>query len=38
LRVEESLAEVSGRLVFGPTKSHAMRKLPLPPSLADVYT
>jgi len=34
LTVEESLAEVSGRIVFGPTKTHAMRKLPLPPSLA----
>jgi integrase len=34
LTVEESLAEVSGRMVFGPTKTHAMRKLPLPASLA----
>lgn len=34
LTIEESIAEVSGRLVFGPTKTHAMRKLPLPPSLA----
>jgi hypothetical protein len=34
LTVEESLAEVSGRLVFGRTKTHAMRKLPLPASLA----
>jgi integrase len=33
LRVEESLAEVSGRLIFGPTKSHAERALPIPPSL-----
>ena len=33
LTIEESIAEVSGRLVFGPTKTHAMRKLPLPPSL-----
>jgi integrase len=37
LTVEESLAEVSGRLVFGPTKTHAMRKLPLPPSLAAAF-
>ncbi len=33
LRVEESLAEVSGELIFGPTKSHAERALPIPPSL-----
>lgn len=33
LRVEESLAEVSGTLIFGPTKSHAERAIPLPPSL-----
>ncbi|MFP5353497.1 MAG: tyrosine-type recombinase/integrase, partial [Actinomycetota bacterium] len=33
LRVEESLAEVSGQLIFGPTKSHAERALPIPPSL-----
>lgn len=31
--VEESLAEVSGQLIFGPTKSHAERALPIPPSL-----
>ncbi|MGH2597649.1 MAG: tyrosine-type recombinase/integrase [Actinomycetota bacterium] len=37
LTVEESLAEVSGRLVFGSTKTHAMRKLPLPPSLAAAF-
>jgi integrase len=37
LTVEESIAEVSGRLVFGPTKTHAMRKLPLPPSLAAEF-
>jgi integrase len=37
LTVEESIAEVSGRLVFGPTKTHAMRKLPLPPSLAGEF-
>lgn len=34
LTIEESIAEVCGRLVFGPTKTHAMRKFPLPPSLA----
>ncbi len=37
MTVEESIAEVSGRLVFGPTKTHAMRKLPLPPSLATAF-
>lgn len=37
LTVEESLAEVSGRMVFGPTKTHAVRKLPLPPSLAAAF-
>jgi integrase len=37
LTVEESLAEVSGRIVLGPTKTHAMRKLPLPPSLAVAF-
>jgi integrase len=34
LRIEESLAEVSGRFVFGATKSHAVRSVPLPPDLA----
>jgi integrase len=34
LSIEESMAEVSGRVIFGPTKSHATRKLPLTPSLA----
>jgi len=38
LTVEQSLDEVSGRLVFGPTKTHAARKLPLPPSLAGHST
>jgi len=33
LRVEESLAEVSGELIFGTTKSHAERAIPVPPSL-----
>jgi integrase len=33
LRVEESLAEVSGRISVGPTKSHAARSVPLPASL-----
>jgi integrase len=33
LTIDESIAEVSGRLVFGGTKTHAMRKLPLPPSV-----
>jgi integrase len=30
LIVEESLAEISGRLVFGNTKSHARRRVPVP--------
>jgi hypothetical protein len=34
LTIEESLGEVSGRLIFGPTKTHAMRKIPVTPSLA----
>lgn len=29
LRVEESLAEVSGELIFGMTKSHAERAIPI---------
>ncbi|MGH2695687.1 MAG: hypothetical protein ACRDIW_01710 [Actinomycetota bacterium] len=29
LIIEESMAEVSGKIVFGTTKSHAVRKLPL---------
>lgn len=33
LRVEESLAEVSGHFVWGPTKSHARRSVPLSPGL-----
>jgi integrase len=34
LRVEESLAEISGHLVFGTPKSHATRSVPLTPRLA----
>ena len=34
LRLQESLAEIGGRLVFGPTKSHAQRTVPLPPSVS----
>lgn len=34
LSIEESMAEVSGRVIFGPTKNHATRKLPITPSLA----
>jgi integrase len=34
LRVDASLAEVAGELIFGPTKSHAARSVPLPDSLA----
>jgi integrase len=37
LTIEESLAEVSGRLVFGPTKTHSMRKVPLPPRLRAAF-
>ena len=33
LRVEESIAEVNGELIFGPTKSHAVRSVPLSPAL-----
>ncbi len=33
LRVEESLAEVSGHFMWGPTKSHARRSVPLSPGL-----
>jgi integrase len=33
LRVDESLAEIGGNLLFGPTKSHAARSIPLPPSI-----
>ena len=33
LAVTESLAEIGGNLSFGPTKTHAARKVPLPPSL-----
>lgn len=32
--VEESLTEISGRLEFGSTKGHAVRSVPLTPSLA----
>jgi integrase len=35
LSVEQSLAEVSGRFVFGPTKSHAVRAVPLSPRLTS---
>ena len=34
LLIRESLAEVSGELSFGPTKSHAERRVPLTASLA----
>ena len=33
LAVSESLAEIGGNLTFGPTKTHAARKVPLPPSI-----
>jgi integrase len=35
LVISESLAEVGGRLVFGPTKTHAVRRVPLTASLTD---
>jgi integrase len=34
LLISESLAEVGGQLTFGPTKTHAQRAVPLPPSIA----
>jgi integrase len=34
LHIEESLTEVGGRISAGPTKTHATRSVPLPPSLA----
>jgi integrase len=36
IRVEDSLAEVSGKFIFGTTKSHAVRIVPIPPSLVTV--
>jgi integrase len=33
LEVSESLGEIGGNLTFGPTKTHAARKVPLPPSI-----
>jgi integrase len=30
LRIEKSLAEVEGKFIFGSTKSHAVRTLPIP--------
>jgi integrase len=35
VEVAESLAEVNGRLLFGPTKTYANRHVPLPPFLRD---
>lgn len=37
LRIEDSLAEVNGKLLFGSTKSHAVRSVPIPPSLVDDF-
>jgi integrase len=34
LVIEESVAEIGGRLTIGPTKSHAVRRAPLTPTLA----
>lgn len=38
LVIAESLAEVGGRLIFGPTKTHAVRRVPLTASLTDALT
>ncbi len=38
LEVTESLAEIGGTLTFGPTKTHAARKVPLPPSIAAMLS
>jgi integrase len=35
LTIEESMAEISGRIVFGPTKTHAARTIPLTADLAS---
>ena len=35
VEVAESLADVNGRLIFGPTKTYARRHVPMPPFLAD---
>lgn len=37
LLIEESLAEVGGRFVFGPPKSHAVRAVPLSESFAAAF-
>ncbi len=37
LLIEESLAEVRGHLIFGPTKSHAVRAVPLSESFAAAF-
>jgi integrase len=37
LLIEESLAEVNGHLLFGPTKSHAARAVPLSVSFATAF-
>jgi integrase len=38
LVIAESLAEVNGRLIFGPTKTHAVRRVPLTATLAVALT
>jgi integrase len=38
LRLEASLSEVSGRIEFGPTKSHAVRSVPLSPGFVIALT
>jgi integrase len=37
LHVTESMAEVSGRVIFGPTKTHAARRVPLTAGLARAF-
>jgi integrase len=37
LVIEESVAEISGRVILGPTKTHAIRRIPLTPTLAATF-
>jgi integrase len=38
LHIESSLAEISGQLPFGPTKSHSRRSVPVPTSVMVMIT
>ena len=38
LHVTESLAEISGQLIFGRTKTHADREVPVPPSVLTMLS